>query len=305
MINKTISLSLLLLFSSAGTFANKIDELKTPEEAKKFIAGAFKEFESFKLADTDAIFRNKAEKKVADSLKIKYWDKADFDSNGETDMLAYGSMGDAQLIIILAMPGDKYVLKKIHRGFIPNTTMYPLVSAIGKQPVIKLYKTPSKESYIKNKVETKPSPMKVSLDTLVYKFGSFMEYNSAPKKVKMDDLKFSTSKCFGACPVFSLSINAAGDAEYSADEYNKVKGKFKGKIDKARLDTLTEILSYIRIEKLSAKYSVGWTDDQSVTLKVNANGQAKQIEDYGMMGTYGLNRLYKFLFDLRDNQVWK
>jgi hypothetical protein len=51
---------------------------------------------------------------------------------------------------------------------------------------------------------------------------------------------------------------------------------------------------------------VGWTDDQTCTLKITYdNGKTKTITDYGKIGTYGLNRVYSILFSLRQNQKWK
>lgn len=53
---------------------------------------------------------------------------------------------------------------------------------------------------------------------------------------------------------------------------------------------------------LEKDYAVGWTDDQSCTLKiVYDNNKTKVIEDYGLIGTFGLKKLYQQLFELRFN----
>ena len=51
---------------------------------------------------------------------------------------------------------------------------------------------------------------------------------------------------------------------------------------------------------------MNWTDDQASTLTLTYNnGLVKTIEDYGMIGNYGLILLYNKLQALRFNQDWK
>ena len=53
-------------------------------------------------------------------------------------------------------------------------------------------------------------------------------------------------------------------------------------------------------------YYVDWTDDQDCTLKVvYDNNKVKEVRDYGLIGTFGLKKLYQQLFELRFNQDWK
>ena len=46
-----------------------------------------------------------------------------------------------------------------------------------------------------------------------------------------------------------------------------------------------------------------------LTLRVRTvtydNGKVKSIRDYGLLGTYGLDRVYQLLFELRENQKWE
>jgi len=66
------------------------------------------------------------------------------------------------------------------------------------------------------------------------------------------------------------------------------------------------LLNYIDFETLQDNYAVNWTDDQTAKLKVTYdNGKVKSIRDYGLLGTYGLDRVYQLLFELRENQKWE
>ena len=54
------------------------------------------------------------------------------------------------------------------------------------------------------------------------------------------------------------------------------------------------------------KYAVNWSDDQTSILTITYDGgKTKTIKDYGLVGTFGLNRVYDLIFKLRDNQQWR
>ncbi len=92
--------------------------------------------------------------------------------------------------------------------------------------------------------------------------------------------------------------------------YNKINnkeasGNFNSKIMEDKYNDIVNLLNYVDFETLKDNYAVGWTDDQSSTLKITYdNGKVKSIEDYGLIGTYGLDRIYQLLFELRENQKW-
>ncbi len=59
------------------------------------------------------------------------------------------------------------------------------------------------------------------------------------------------------------------------------------------------------INSTKDKYAVNWTDDQASILEITFdNGKVKKIYDYGLIGTFGLDRVYQLLFKLRENQKW-
>jgi hypothetical protein len=142
-------------------------------------------------------------------------------------------------------------------------------------------------------------------DTLVVKFGGFIEYNSHTDQSNVSKLSFSTTMCFGTCPVFDLYINSDGSAEYDANKYNPETGRFKGSIKAAKLNEIFALIGYLDLRKLQDNYKVDWTDDQTAKLEVKyKGGETKAITDYGLQGTLGLRLLYQHLFALRESQVW-
>ena len=143
-------------------------------------------------------------------------------------------------------------------------------------------------------------------DTLILKFGDFYEYNSAPNNFKIEEINFSTSGCYGTCPIFELKIKADRTANYNAQQYNDKNGKFKTTLDTASYNNLVETINYIKLISLKDEYSVNWTDDQTAKLEIKFNNSpTKKISDYGEIGTFGLEHLYDKLFALRKTQQWK
>ena len=148
---------------------------------------------------------------------------------------------------------------------------------------------------------------------LTYKYGDFIEYNSKPQNYSIEKIEYQTSMCFGTCPKFYISILRDKSAVFKAEIHNResrdskeIQGVFSTTLRDTSFSEIINLLNYIDFPKLKDNYSVGWTDDQTSTLTVTYNnGQVKKIKDYGLIGTYGLDRLYQLLFALRFNQTWK
>ena len=135
--------------------------------------------------------------------------------------------------------------------------------------------------------------------------------SSSSAQHKIEKIEYSTTRCFGTCPVFSLTINPDRNTEWDAKMFNKingekVSGKFHTKINKKEYNEIVNLLSEMDFEKLDNDYQIEYTDAQSSTLKFTYNnGKIKTIHDYGLQGTKELKQLYQLFFDLRENQKWK
>ncbi|MBS1561046.1 MAG: hypothetical protein JSS89_05535 [Bacteroidetes bacterium] len=193
----------------------------------------------------------------------------------------------------------RITVKHITRRSFQEIT-FPVVSQVNGKPAI-LYYAREERKWIDDGVKRK-----WLVDTLVYMFGDFVEYNKAPAHHAIGSISYRTGHCFGKCPVFDLKIKSDRSAILEAREFNDREGVFTATIDPSHFDQLVEILNYIDVATLDSSYSVPWTDAQSCVLTVTfEDGRTIKIRDYGLLGTYGLQRTYRLLFDLRTNQVWK
>jgi hypothetical protein len=104
---------------------------------------------------------------------------------------------------------------------------------------------------------------------------------------------FFDSRVYDELGVLQLKLNKV---------YRQSDKSFVGLLNNIRNATLEQG----DFETLQDNYAVNWTDDQTAKLKITYdNGKVKSIRDYGLLGTYGLDRVYQLLFELRENQKWE
>ena len=281
---------------SAQKEPSKIDRLNSKKDIEKFIFSIDDGFEEFTL--------------IADSLNVQPFSKIDFDKNGSTDLLAIGTLPtqiinhgdlvkDHRFHILVVMDYRKDSFKMIH--LIRRVDYHFVVPKIVNDSIITL-----------------------GQKTLIFKFGDFIEFNSHPKTYEIEKVEYQTTFCYGPCPVFRIEINNDKTALFKASNFNsqseiflfgssgkeknskEIKGVFRTVLGENSFSNIIGLLNYIDFPNLEDNYSVDWTDDQSCTLIITYNnGRKKFINDYGLIGTFGLDRLYQLFFELRFNQNWK
>lgn len=234
-----------------------------------------------------------------DSLHVQPWQKVDVDQNGLTDIVVYGDWVEPSILCILNK-GEKYEIKYLTRDVFQRASF-----VIVQNNILKFYYKSALDSTGNN------GNKKFNQKNLVYKYGDFIEENIQHVNHKIERIEYATSACFGTCPIFKLVINSDKSAIFQADDYNRInivtlKGIYKTIITDEKYNELVELLNYIDFESLKDNYAVTWTDDQSSKLTITYNnGKVKTIDDYGLLGTFGLNKVYQMLFEMRENQKWK
>lgn len=281
---------------SAVKSHNKIDDIKNASEIEKLLSTIDqKRFELFTVNES-LKFEKRYCEEFADTAKAEPWTKVDFDNNGYTDLLVIGKIYDHSVIVILDLSENNFVVKSLTQESFRDCT-FPVVQKTGEQPTITYYTNIAYYS-----VGLLPPAA-----TLIYKFGGFIELNESPKTYKIEKIEYRASGCFGPCPSFELFINSNRSALFKPVYFNKrKKGTYRGKIETSQFNELIDLLNYLDFPMLKNDYYVTWTDDQKSFLTITYDGgKVKKIEDYGLIGTFGLKRVYEILFDLRENQVWR
>jgi hypothetical protein len=271
----------LFFFLTVSVSANEIDDLKTASDVNQFL----KKIDP-KYADT-LMLEEKAT--PAGEFGKNTFHKVDLDGNGQTDLIV-----ESKYLFAVTDKNDLVMVD--HGGFTFYRYALFKVEKVGGDTLLRV--RPRKDTDL-------PQPPSEDELTLTFKFGGFIEYNSTPDHMKIESVTLSTSGCFGSCPIFTISIKADRSATYQAKQFNKQQGEFKGTIAPVDYDRLLGIINYMRLGSLKNEYAVPWTDDQGAKLTIKYDGgKVKQISDYGMIGTYGLENLYDRFFELRESQKW-
>ncbi|WP_419869837.1 DUF6438 domain-containing protein [Chryseobacterium sp. CT-SW4] len=324
---KTFPFLIILFFfnckNKSSIHESEIDSIQSANEVQHLIRhadSAFANYEVRKIQDfkkDDLKFQENL--KLANQLGIhESFYKTDFDHNGFTDLLVIGDNHSCigalkescsyTPVVVLNWGNKKYQIVEISQYF--NDCFVPRIKTLNNKNLLEIDR-PIIKDWDKEIVAKQPEKQ-----VLEYKYGDFIEYNSNDNNyIPIKKIEFSTSGCFGVCPAFQLVINKDQNAIFIAERFNfdqneenpseEIEGKFHTKIKNKDYQELITILEYIDFPNLQDEYSVDWTDDQTVVLKITyGNGKVKVITDYGASGTYGLKKIYKILFNMRKNQNW-
>ncbi len=282
---------------------NYIDSIQTSQQIEELITKLDNRYKKFKV-NNELKFHDERCQNYADSLQIKPWSIADFDNNGLNDLLVIGTYSNHFIACILDKGNGKYEIKRITTSSFQECS-FPIVNSSNNSNTISYYYPINMSALDWHK------PQILEQKVLIYKFGDFIEENKNPISKKIKTIEFSTSGCYGFCPIFKLIIQEDKSAYWHAEQHNIInenefKGNYRSTIDEVHHNQIVELLNYLDFDKLKSNYTVDWTDDQTSRLKITYNnGETKSINDYGLKGTYGLEKLYQLLFEIRINQKWE
>lgn len=129
-------------------------------------------------------------------------------------------------------------------------------------------------------------------DTLKFAINdtTFVLYKKLNYKVdtspNFDQIIYSSSGCYGSCPIIDISITKKGNILFQGEGYTKPLGFYSGNLDNKTKNYIFNKFRRANPLKLKDSYSVNHSDDQSLTTTFIKNGKiVKTIHDYGMAGT--------------------
>ena len=295
------------IYNNNKILGNRIDALKTTKDIVEFAKSIYPKFAkngsgNMKIKTTDSIAEDLYCNGFFKAWNVKNWEKIDINNDGNTDLIfqAYWLNEYSPYAIV-------YNGKNNFKLFSFSTNAYNVCELIKPIKIedrneLMIYHS---KSFANN--ELRNIPRITIVDTLTYKFGSFIEINHN-KEIKYDveSIEIKTSPCFGGCPSYDLKINKKGIAEYNGKSFTDYKGKSVKKIPQKKFKKIVRLLEYIRINDLDNEYDVDWTDSQTSYLKILfSDGSVKEVRDYGMQGSFGLTTVYANLLTIVNETNWK
>ena len=323
-----------LLFIYLSGFANKVDDLKTDSDVVKFLKPLQESFNyigapQLKIFSTEEIVKISNCDSLVSTWNIKNWQKIDLNNDHRTDLVAIVNWYYNFCNYIAIDKGDN-TFQLIQIGQSANIEGCQLIDAINynNQPLIEFH-----GSYPKGRRDfLKKNKWLPNTDTLIYKYGNFVEFNKEPSNYKIDSITFSslwgwygwegTPKKNPEYVDRVMKIGRSGRAVLTNNKEfvyyvlakgqkkprdpSTVSGIFKTQIKQADLEEIYNLINYLSIKKLKDTYAVGWTDDTSSYIRIKfTDGSVKYIADYGGVGTYGLRNLFSKFYALIKTQDWK
>jgi hypothetical protein len=290
----TLIVCLSFFHSQNKKIFNKIDSLTSTKDIQDFIKNDSNKI-NYYLKLGDKINYDWYCSVIADSLKLKQnWGKADFDNNGLTDLLVTGTTSEGPKTIYILDKGDHFESNDISKG--------------------KLYEQCSFSSVKDNKIEYQSIKIlsrqgylsKLIKENLVYKNGEFIEENLSPKRHNILEIKFETLGAHWNYYTFKMEIVSNKNAVWTTkDDGYIVSGVYTSKLSEKDFKEIIDLVNYLDFENLNDKYNVSYSDSNTGYLTITYdNLKIKRIQDYGLMGTRGLKKLYGLIFQMKANQQW-
>lgn len=79
----------------------------------------------------------------------------------------------------------------------------------------------------------------------------------APATVRGELIRYSTSPCFGACPVYSVTVRPDGTGTFEGQRFTAVTGTRDFRLSRAHYDAFTDRLAPYRPRSGSVRYAPG------------------------------------------------
>jgi hypothetical protein len=317
-------IALYLLLASLSVHANKIDKLKTDSDVVHFLISLNKKFVTGKntpkltIEPIDSVFKNN-NCFICDTLcktwGAESWQKIDLNKDGRTDLTVICHWYNYNNYIVMDNGDNTFKLISLQY----NSGFCELINVIHRhnQNLIVFHGISTDMYYTFQEPRT---------DTLIYKYGYFIELNKHPAKYDIDsviltDGYIKNNNC-GSCPKFEMTITQTDslsfdkykysgttvktDSGYRVDDFKfKVEPFLRSQLSEKQRTDIFDLIKYISFKKFKDHYQVPWTDDWTSTIRIRfKDGTSKTITDYGLRGTFGLHALFAKLYAIvKTNKI--
>jgi hypothetical protein len=287
----------------AQSGGSAIDAANTDAQVEQLVRSADEDYDEF-VVNSALTFADKRVERLYRKARVKAWVKADIDGNGRTDLLVTGSLhGNSRVVWLLDMGDDHLKFEAFRRGYGRCCPIAKLTHD-GTQ-VLLSYVDFERPFYVNEPLAHKQEFV------LVYKYGGFIEYNKRRQQARPDSLTYESIFAYHKIDQSKLVLNADGRAEYRACEWpvlDKTRMQCEAlqtQVDARALADLLDLVQYIGVSQLRPEYEIGGNHVPHAQLTFSFGTTKVRVDDQGEAGTFGLQRLYSLLGQLRQTQQWQ
>jgi hypothetical protein len=296
-----LAIFIVFFFISNSVIGNSVDSIQTDSDVLAFLKRIDNRFTSDKyrqlqIFPTPTIRQKLNCDSIAEKWNINNWEKVDFNGDNKTDLIVTTYWYNFDVFVAIDNGDNTYKIIKLSKDEFQNCELAKPIK-INSEQLLLFYR-------IRYEYAEQPENMfdfnaKSRIDTLIYKYGGFIEKNKLAS-YDISEIEYYTSSGWtGISPVYKLKILRNGNATFEAISDSPKKIIPPTKANKDTVQSIVDLIQHVNIKTLKNKYQVTWFDDTTIYLKIIFRDRTiKEIEDYGMIGTFGLNQLYQLLFSL-------
>ncbi|PZP49271.1 MAG: hypothetical protein DI598_08260 [Pseudopedobacter saltans] len=297
---------LIVFFGNAQTKKHSIfDSIKNTDQLNVVLKG-FPKLQNIKIGDFKdvKISRDKNDNflKLTDSFHLQPFYLADFDNNGYTDVFLSQQKEGWNARVIMVYPNDSFNIVPIYR--LNFSLLFVNIGNNLSQPSLQCRRL---EGFLNLNEAKNEMAKKIHFDTLIYKFGSFIEYNAHPDTSSFKQIEFSSNPTHRGSKA-EMSINANKIATKFVYKFVDNQDKpihFTSNIPSETINELEQLINYINISKLKDAYiNLSAMDASRIKLHIKTTGLDKTINIYAEDGTFGLQLLQEKLYSIFSNAKW-
>ena len=293
------TLIIIFLLITQTLFANSVDSLQNDKDIALFLIRidnqfSFKKQRQIQVLPTDTLRQKLSCDGMFEKWKMKNWEKVDLNKDGKTDLLVTLLWYSFEVFIVIDKGDNTFKIIRLSNDGSEDCPLGKSIKLDKKQLLLFYRKENTYNQPIKNIFDFK---MSSRIDTLIYKFGGFIELQKSSSHYEISEIQYTTSSGWsGVSPIYKLKFLKTKEWKFEATSENPKKSIAPKDIDIQYLTPILDLIEYMNFKNLYNSYKVAHTDATTMYLKIIfTDGTTKEIEDYGMQGTFGLKRLYELL----------
>jgi hypothetical protein len=267
---------------------NGIDSLSLKNDVARFVQTNGPAW----ARDTDPFRDN-----PCDTMKdlINRYFKVDCNDDGRTDLVVNGT----RIIYVMIDKGDGSYSSFLVRRKTSSTRLLYVREVVHRSPrTLIIVDNLSSACYLADS-----TPM--ATDTMVIVGGLLVDQSQSPSAQPITSITMVAQGCYGFCPRYTIRIDAARSAFYTAKEYCDTTGDFTATLDARDADPLFEAAHYINPASYPDQLWGGVSDVSEYQFTfVFKDGSTKTILTDAISST-SLTSIINYVETLRTTQQWK
>lgn len=103
-------------------------------------------------------------------------------------------------------------------------------------------------------------------------------------KGDLKKISLERTPCFGACPIYKVTLNPDGTVVYEGKRFVEKIGKYEARVNADDVQRINDIVNKLEFWKLKGKYTAQITDMPSAIVTVETAARKKTTDNYGNQG---------------------